>query len=170
MFLQSHPSIVILGLATPKGDGENLLERMLGVDPGVSVIVVSEFYSADLAVAAIESGACDYLTKPIDVQRLRNRLGNLLMEGAIRQKTYGLEKKLLEAYQFEGIVSRSPLMLEIFTKIRRVAPHFRTALVTGPTGAGKELVAKALHNLGPGSAGEFVVCNCSALVESLESA
>ena len=74
---------------------------------------------------------------------------------------------MLEAYQFEGMVSRSPLMLEIFTKIRRVAPHFRIALVTGPTGTGKELVAKALHSVGPASAGEFVVCNCSALVESL---
>ena len=58
-------------------------------------------------------------------------------------------------------------MLDVFAKMRRVAPHFRTVLITGATGTGKELVARALHNLSPASAGEFVVCNCSALVESL---
>jgi DNA-binding NtrC family response regulator len=78
-----------------------------------------------------------------------------------------LDQELVQACQFEGIVSRSPLMLDVFAKIRRVAPHFKTALVTGATGTGKELVARALHRLRDASPGRFVACNCSALVESL---
>jgi DNA-binding NtrC family response regulator len=167
IFLQTRPGIVLLGPDMPAPGGTDMLERMLSADPGVNVILVSGPYSADAAIDAIRRGACDYLTKPLDTQRLRDRIADLLAEGQIRQKTLSLERELLEACQFKGIVSRSPLMLEVFAKIRRVAPHFRTALVTGATGTGKELIAKALHNLSPASAGEFVVCNCSGLVETL---
>jgi transcriptional regulator with PAS, ATPase and Fis domain len=78
-----------------------------------------------------------------------------------------LERELLETYQFKGIVGRSPVILDVFTKIRRVAPHFRGVLVTGATGTGKELVARALHYTSPVSAKPFVVCNCSAIVDTL---
>jgi DNA-binding NtrC family response regulator len=166
-FLQARPGIVLLGPAMPASGGIDLLERMLRADPGASVILISGHYSAESAVEAIQRGACDYLTKPLDPQRLRDRIADLLAEAEMRKKTLSLDQELLEACQFEGIVSRSPLMLDVFTKIRRVAPHFRTALVTGPTGTGKELVAKALHHLSPASTDRFVVCNCSALVESL---
>jgi len=90
-----------------------------------------------------------------------------LKEAEIRRKTLLLDQELLGACQFEGIVSRSPLMLEIFAKIRRVAPHFRTLLITGATGTGKELVAKALHRLSPAQPDRFIAFNCSGLVESL---
>jgi transcriptional regulator with PAS, ATPase and Fis domain len=85
----------------------------------------------------------------------------------MRQKTLRLDQELIDAYQFEGMVGRSPLMLEVYAKIRRIAPHFRTVLVTGATGTGKELAAKALHRLSPAARGPFIVCNCSALVENL---
>jgi transcriptional regulator with PAS, ATPase and Fis domain len=90
-----------------------------------------------------------------------------LEEAETRQKTLRLDQELVDAYQFEGIVGRSPFMLEVYAKIRRIAPHFRTVLVTGATGTGKELVAKALHRLSPAARGPFVVCNCSALVDNL---
>jgi DNA-binding NtrC family response regulator len=167
LFLQARPRTVVLDLAVPGDTRMDLLERMVRADPGVNVILISEHYSADSAVEAIQKGACDYLTRPIDFQRLRHRIASFLAEAEIRQKTLNLDEELLRACQFEGIVSRSPLMLDVFAKIRRVAPHFRTALITGATGTGKELVAKALRNLSPASAGRFVVCNCSALVESL---
>jgi transcriptional regulator with PAS, ATPase and Fis domain len=73
----------------------------------------------------------------------------------------------MHAYQFEGMVGRSPLMLDVYSRIRRVAPHFGTVLVTGATGTGKELVAKALHRLSPAAHGPFVVCNSTAIVETL---
>jgi DNA-binding NtrC family response regulator len=167
VFLRTHPGIVILGPAMVAAGGMDLLERLLRADPGASVILISGHYSAESAVEAIQRGACDYLTKPIDTQRLRDRIADLLAEAQMRKKTLSLAQELLESCQFEGIVSHSPLMHEVFTKIRRVAPHFRTALVTGATGTGKELVARALHKLSPAAPDKFVVCNCSALVESL---
>jgi DNA-binding NtrC family response regulator len=167
LFLQARPRNVVLDLNVPEAAAMDLLERMVRTDPSVNVILVADRYSADSAVEAIQKGACDYLTRPIDFQRLRIRISSLLAEAEIRQKTLSLEHELIQACQFKGIVSRSPLMLEVFAKMRRVAPHFRTALITGATGTGKELVAKGLHELSPALPDRFVACNCSALVESL---
>ena len=151
----------------PKINGMELLERIVAADPGTDVILITAHYSAESAVEAIQKGACDYLTKPLNIEKLRDRITSLLAEGARRQKTLRLDLELLDVYQFEGMVGRSPLMLEVFAKIRRIAPHYRTVLVAGPTGSSKELVAHALHRLSPSARGNFVVCNCSALVENL---
>jgi DNA-binding NtrC family response regulator len=132
--------------------------------------MMTAHYSTESAVQAIQKGACDYLDKPISLQRLRKLVGELLDQGKRRMQARQLEQELLKAYNFEGIIGRSPLMLEAFAKIRRVAPHFRTLLLTGETGTGKELAARALHHLSPVAAGPFVVCNCSALpTELIES-
>jgi DNA-binding NtrC family response regulator len=137
------------------------------VDAGVDVILITAHYSAESAVEAIQKGAADYMTKPIEIEKLRSRISSLLDDAEMRQKTLRLDQELIDAYQFEGMVGRSPLMLEVYAKIRRIAPHFRTVLVTGATGTGKELAAKALHRLSPAARGPFIVCNCSALVENL---
>lgn len=166
-FLRVRPRIVLLDLVMPRVSGMEILERIVAIDPGVDVILITAHYSAESAVEAIQKGASDYLTKPIDVEKLRSRIKNMLTDAETRQKTLRLEQELMNAYQFEGMVGRSPLMLEVFARIRRIAPHFRTVLITGATGTGKELVARALHRLSPASRGPFVVCNCSALVENL---
>jgi len=167
IFLRTRPRIVLLDLVMPKVSGIEILERMVGVDPGVDVILITAHYSAESAVEAIQKGASDYLTKPLDIDKLRSRIATLLEEAQARQRTLRLDQELIDAYQFEGMVGRSPLMLEVYARIRRIAPHFRTVLVTGATGTGKELVAKALHRLSPAARGPFVVCNCSALVDNL---
>jgi len=167
LFLQARPKVVLLDLVMPKVTGIELLERIVGVDPGIEVILITAHYSAESAVEAIQKGATDYLTKPIEIDKLRARVSALISEAEARQKTLQLDQALIDAYQFEGLVGRSPLMLEVYARIRRIAPHFRTVLVTGATGTGKELVARALHRLSPGGSGPFVVCNCSALVDSL---
>lgn len=167
LFLQARPRNVVVDLNLPDTTGMDLLERMLRTDPSVNVIMVSDRYSPDSAVEAIKKGACDYLTRPLDFQKLHHRIAGFLAEAETRQRTLVLDHELVQACQFKGIVSRSPLMLEVFAKMRRVAPHFRTALITGATGTGKELVARALHMLSPALPDRFVVCNCSALVESL---
>ena len=166
-FLRIRPRIILLDLVMPKISGMELLERIVAVDPGADVILITAHYSTESAVEAIQKGACDYLTKPLDIERLRGRIGRLVQEAEDRQNTLRLDQELLHAYQFEGMVGRSPLILEVFANIRRIAPHFRTVLVTGATGTGKELAAMALHRLSPASRGPFVVCNCSALVENL---
>jgi DNA-binding NtrC family response regulator len=167
IFLRVRPKIVLLDLVMPKVSGIEILERIVSVDPGVDVILITAHYSAESAVEAIQKGAADYLTKPIEIDKLRSRISTLLAEAEARKKTLRLDQELIDAYQFEGIVGRSPLMLEVYARIRRIAPHFRTVLVTGATGTGKELVARALHRLSPATRGPFVVCNCSALVDNL---
>ncbi len=167
MFRRIRPRIVLLDLVMPNIGGMELLERMTALDPGVEVILTTAHYSTESAVEAIQKGATDYLIKPLDIDKLRSRIATLLADAETRQRTLRLDQELIDAYQFEGMVGRSPLMLEVYAKIRRIAPHFRTVLVTGATGTGKELVAKALHHLSPVSRGPFVVCNCSALVDNL---
>jgi len=167
LFLQTRPRIVLLDFVMPKVSGMELLERMLAADPAANVVIITGHYSTESAIEAIQKGACDYLTKPLDFQRLRDRIASVWTEAEIRRKTLLLDQELLQACQFEGIVSRSPLMLEVFAKIRRVAPHFRTLLISGATGTGKELVARALHRLSPAQPDRFVPFNCSGLVENL---
>ena len=166
-FLRVRPKIVLLDSVMPSIEGMELLERIIRVDPGASVILIAAHYSPESALEANQKGACDYLTKPLDIERLRGRVAGLRAEAEIRQRTLNLDHELVDTCRFEGIESRSPLMLDVFARIRRVAPHFKTALVTGATGTGKELVARALHRLSGATPQRFVVCNCSALVESL---
>ncbi len=162
-----RPEIVLLDLMMPKMNGMEVLERILHAAPETNVVLITGYYSTDSAVEAIRRGACDYLTKPLSVSVLRERIGKLIDEAQRRHQAVQLDGELLKTHQFEGIVGRSPLMLQVFERIRRVAPHFRTVLVSGATGTGKELVATALHRLSPASKGRLAVCNCSAVVESL---
>jgi DNA-binding NtrC family response regulator len=118
-------------------------------------------------VEAIQKGACDYLNKPVSIPALRKRVEKLLVDARQWQRALELDRESLETCQFQGMIGRSPLMWDLFARIRRVAPHYRSALITGPTGTGKDLVARALHNLSPARSGRFVTCNCSAVVETL---
>jgi two-component system, NtrC family, response regulator HydG len=164
---RTQARIVLLDLMMPKMPGMELLERIVDADPSTDVILMTAYYSTESAVEAIRKGACDYLDKPLAIERLQERVGRLIAEARTRQKADALDDQLLEAHCFQGMIGRSPLMHEVFARVRRVAPHFRTALVTGPTGTGKELAARALHDLSPVAKGPFVVCNCAALAENL---
>ncbi|HVP00277.1 MAG TPA: sigma-54 dependent transcriptional regulator [Bryobacteraceae bacterium] len=167
MVLERRPQIVLLDLMMPTMNGLEVLDRIVEAAPETEVILVTGQYSTELAVDAIRRGASDYITKPIDLNVLRERIGKLVAEAQQRQAALQLDSELLKTYQFEGMIGRSPLMLQVFAKIRRVAPHYRTALVTGASGTGKELVAGALHRLSPVANNRFAVCNCSAIVETL---
>ena len=163
---RERPEIVLSDIVMPKMNGMELLGRILEVDPATDVILMTAHYSTDAAVEAIKKGACDYLTKPISIPVLRERIDKLATDARRRQRVSQLDGELMDTSQFEGMVGRSPLMWEMFGQIRRVAPHYRACSVTGPTGTGKELVAQALHKLSQAS-GPMVVCNCSAVVETL---
>ena len=167
IFKALKPRIVLVDLVMPVLTGMDLLERMLNKDPGVEVMIMTGNYSADSAVEAIQKGARDYLSKPLSLEKLRSRISVLLAEAKEKHSAFELERQLLDTFQFEGMIGRSPLMLEVFAKIRRMAPHFQTILITGQTGTGKELVAKALHSLRSAGSTPFAVCNCAAIVETL---
>jgi len=125
------------------------------------------FYSTESAVEAIQKGAADYFPKPCSPDKLREKINQIKEVSKHRQRSLKLENELLENFEFDGMIGRSPLMLELFSQIHRIAPHFRSVLITGPTGVGKELVAKALHRLSPGHKGNFVALNCSSISEAL---
>jgi DNA-binding NtrC family response regulator len=167
LIFQEHPQIVLLDLVMPKLSGLQVLERVVEFDPAIDVILMTAHYTTETAVEAIQKGASDYLNKPISIPGLRSRVEKLLADVRQRQRALQLDSELLETSRFHGMIGRSPLMWDLFARIRRVAPHYRSALITGPTGTGKDLVAKALHNLSPANSGRFVTCNCSAVVETL---
>jgi len=167
LFREKRPEIVLVDLMMPKMSGMDLLEQIIAIDPGAEVILMTGYYAAGSAVEAIRKGAADYLTKPLDVVALRDRISALVNEHLARRLATQLDQQMVDTFQLEGIVGRSPLIMDVFASIRRVAPHFRTALITGDTGTGKELVAHALHRQSPVAEKTFAVCNCCALVETL---
>jgi len=166
-FSEVRPRIVLCNVALSGTSGLELLDYVASQDPGADFVLMADEYSAESAVDAIRRGACDYLPKPLDPERLRDCIRNLLAQATTREKALQLDHQLLDAYQFGGMIGRSPLMLEVFARIRRIAPHFRTVMIVGATGTGKELVAHALHDLSPAVRARFAVCNCAALVETL---
>jgi len=166
-FKSIRPRIVLADPMMPIMTGVDLLESMLSKDPGVEVILMTSHYSTDSAVEAIRKGARDYLDKPLTLQKLPARISGLLAEMKEKEAAFQLERQMMDVFQFEGMIGRSPLMLDVFAKIRRVAPHFQTVLITGQTGTGKEMVARALHSLRNAGSGPFAVCNCAAVVDTL---
>jgi DNA-binding NtrC family response regulator len=162
-----RPRIVLTDLVMPNISGMEVLERTMEFDPSIDVILMTAHYSTESAVEAIKKGACDYLNKPVSITALRDRIGKLVEEARRWERTLQLEDELLQTAEFEGIVGRSPVMWELLSRVRRVAPHYRAILITGATGTGKDLIARALHKLSPAAAGRYVVLNCSAVVETL---
>jgi DNA-binding NtrC family response regulator len=125
------------------------------------------FAAVDTAVEAIKLGALDYLSKPIDYDRLTALFMSVREQTERRRRLAALEGGFAKRLEFHGMVGRSPVMEDLFSLLRRLAPHARVALITGETGSGKELVARALHGLGPRSQRRFVTVNCSAVVPTL---
>ncbi|MFN7919307.1 MAG: sigma-54 dependent transcriptional regulator [Bryobacteraceae bacterium] len=162
-----RPQIVITDLVMPKLSGMEVLEQIVEFDPSIDVLLMTAHYSTESAVEAIKKGACDYLNKPVSITALRERVSKLVEAARSRAKAQSIESDLAESAEFEGMIGNSPQMWELYTRIQRVAPHYRSVLVSGATGTGKELVARALHRLSPVASGNYVVLNCSAIVETL---
>ena len=124
-------------------------------------------YSIESAVKAIQAGATDYVCKPVTPEKVCKIVQETREQVDLTRRESTLEKQFAEVFSLEGMIGRSPQMLEVFDLVRRVAPHFRTVLITGETGTGKELVARALHKLSPRAQQRIAVFNCSALVDTL---
>ena len=159
--------LVLANIHLPQANGYEFLDRALRTDPGVHVIVVTADYTLDSALEAIRRGATDFLPKPIDRNRLKRTLDEVAALYDQRRRVRALEEQLLKDLEFHGIVGKSPAMLEVFDFARKVARHYSNVLIVGPTGTGKELVARAIHQISPVSQQRLAVCNCSALVDTL---
>src|ERR1700730_9842256 len=121
---QVRPQIVLLDLVIPGVQGMELLQKILEFDPGIDVILMTGYYSTESAVEAIQKGASDYLPKPFSPDKLRQRIQQFVEDSKKRQRSLQLENDLIENFAFEGMIGHSPLMLDLFSRIRRVAPHF----------------------------------------------
>ena len=159
--------LVLVDMHTPGMDGYEFLDQLSRSDPGVHVIVMTGKYTLESALEAIRRGAADFLPKPIDQVRLRKALDDVAALYDQRRRVKALEEQLLKDLEFHGIVGKSPVMLEVFDFARKVARHYTNVLLVGPTGTGKELVARAIHQISPVSQQKLAVCNCSAMVDTL---
>jgi DNA-binding NtrC family response regulator len=159
--------LVMVDLRMPDVGGLDVLRAIRDADPHCQAVLMTGFATVDTAVEAIKRGAMDYLTKPLDFARLDQLLNGVREEIERRRSLLAMESDLARRLEFAGMIGRGPAMQELFGMIRRLAPHVRTALITGETGTGKELVARALHRTGPRRERRFVTINCSAVVETL---
>ena len=164
---RERPQIVLTDLVMPKLNGLEVLERVMEFDASIDVILMTAHYSTESAVEAIRKGATDYLNKPVSIAMLRERIGRLLADARERERAMRSDGEFADGREFQGMIGRSALLWSLCSQIRRFAPHYRSALIAGATGTGKELAARAMHALSPVASGHFVALNCPAVVETL---
>jgi len=161
-----RPRLVVTDLVMPNMSGLEVLQEVVSFDSSIDVILMTAHYTPETAVMAIRQGAADYLQKPVKIGLLRERVAALIESANLRKKVHASDASGAQGLEFEGLQAKSDLMWSLFAMIQRVAPHYRSVLIQGPTGAGKDLVATALHRRSH-VLGKYVVLNCSAVVETL---
>jgi DNA-binding NtrC family response regulator len=167
LFCSRRPQIVVTELTMPYMGGMQVLKQIMETDPATNVILMTADYSTQSAVEAVKNGASDCWNKPVSLVLMREQIGKFVEEARKRKCSQQLEDELRTDAGFEGIVGSSRPMYQMLSRVRSVAPYYRTALIVGETGTGKDLVARALHRLSPVASGPYVVINCSAVVETL---
>jgi two-component system, NtrC family, response regulator HydG len=161
-----RPRLVVTDLVMPEMSGLEVLQQVVSFDSSIDVILMTAHYTPETAVAAIRQGAADYLQKPVKIGLLRERVASLIESANLRKRVRASSGAGTQDLEFEGLQAKSDPMWNLFAMIQRVAPHYRSVLIQGPTGAGKDLIATALHHRSH-VLGKFVVLNCSAVVETL---
>ena len=155
---------ILMDVRMARMDGMEALRRIRAINPAIPVIIMTAFSSVDSAVAAIKQGAQDYLTKPLDFERLRTTMEVAMGHRQPEEKKAPQELSIGAEMQ---IIGQSPPMLDLWQMIAQVAPTTATVLITGESGTGKELVASALHHKSERANGPFIKINCAALTETL---
>ena len=164
---QESPDILLTDLRMPGMDGHELLNRVRQGYPDMTVVIMTAHGTIRSAVQALQEGAEDYLTKPIDVEELEHLLDRIRKRKALLAETRVLRERLDDKYRFENILGRSPEMLEVFRLVEQVAPTQASILIGGDSGTGKELIAQAIHQRSPRRDAPFVKVSCAALPETL---
>src|SRR5215218_7328442 len=159
--------IVITDLRLPGIDGTRVIEAARERYPGIIAIVITGYGTVKDAVEAIKMGASDFIAKPFQFDELLHVLKKALEQRRLRSENAYLRSQLEERYQFGGILGRSRPMQTLFQLLETVARSNSTILVTGETGTGKEVVARAIHHNSPRRVARFVALNCSAIPETL---
>src|SRR5687767_5030458 len=159
--------ILITDLRLPGIDGTRVIEAAKQRYPGIVAIVITGYGTVRDAVEAMKRGASDYVTKPFQFDELLHVLDKALEQRRLASENAYLRSQLEQRYQFGGILGRSRPMQELFHLLETVASANSTILITGETGTGKEVVARAIHHNSPRKAHRFVALSCSAIPEAL---
>jgi DNA-binding NtrC family response regulator len=162
-----RPTVVITDLVMPRLDGLELLMAVHREVPYATVIILTGYGTVETAVAAMKQGAYDYLTKPVDIPRLRILIEKALEKGEALREVNLLRRRVQEVWGSGNLVGKGRAMQEVYRLIDLAAPTTAPVLISGESGTGKELVARRLHELSPRSKGPFVAVNCSAIPETL---
>ena len=159
--------IIVTDLRLPGIDGSTVIERAVARYPHIIAIVVTGFGTVKDAVEAIKRGARDFVSKPFQIDELLHVLESAIEQRQLKSENAYLRSQLEERYKFEGIVGKSRPMERLFQLLETVAPTNSTILITGETGTGKEVVARAIHHNSSRRGNRFVALNCSAIPETL---
>ena len=159
--------IVLTDLRMPDFDGLQLVQRAQSVARPPVCIVMTAYGTVENAVEAMRRGAHDYLTKPIDLDRLELVLARALKSRRLEVENVTLRQQLDKRYGLENIIGQSAPMIEVLDTIRQVAPSRATVLIQGESGTGKEVIARAVHQLSPRRNGPFLAVHCAALSQNL---
>lgn len=167
--LQESPvDLVISDLRMPGMDGIELLNQLRAQGNNVPFIIMTAHGTIQSAVESMKLGACDYILRPFDIEALELTINRILATGQILRQNDFLRRELEKGW--EGFIGESPSMQKVYEQIRLVAPNKTTALITGETGTGKELAARAIHRASPRRDKLFVPINCAAIpTDMLES-
>ena len=161
------PSVVITDLVMPRLDGHALLKALREEAPFAAVILLTGQGSIETAVGAMKEGAYDYLTKPVDVARLKLLIPKAASSSEALREVALLRRRLSQVMGMGQLVGTGPSMQEIYRMIEMAAPTPAPVLITGESGTGKELVARTIHELSPRGRAPFVAVNCAAIPETL---
>jgi len=159
--------LMITDLKMPKMNGINLLGKVKKMAPAVSVIVMTAFGTIETAVEATRKGAFDYITKPFRRERILVTIENVMSYQSVARENRALREALGRGNGFASLLGGTPVMQNIFDRIRQVAPTQGTVLITGPSGTGKELVARALHAHSHRRAKRLITLNCTVIPENV---
>ena len=162
-----RPAIVISDLVMPRMDGLSLLRALQQQGADVTTLLLTAQGTVETAVEAMKEGAYDYLTKPIDIQRLKILLDKIVERLETMREVKALRRQLRESGTFGSLIGNSPEMRKIYSVVEQASPTSASVLIAGESGTGKELVAQTIHQLSPRAAFPFIAINCAAIPETL---
>jgi DNA-binding NtrC family response regulator len=162
-----RPAIVITDMVMPRMDGLALLRALPQTGADVTTLLLTAQGTVETAVEAMKEGAYDYLTKPVDIQRLKILLDKIVERLETLREVKSLRRQLREQGAFGSLIGNSPEMRKIYQVVEQAAPTAASVLITGESGTGKELVAQTIHQLSPRATFPFIAINCAAIPETL---
>jgi len=166
--VQERPfDLILMDIRMLKVSGLQALERIKAFNPAIPVTIMTAYSSVETAVEALKKGAYDYLTKPLDFDKLRLTIERAMEHTRLKEENRLLKESLGKHFDMQNIIGRSPAMIGLLETVAHVAPSEATVMITGESGTGKELIAGVIHHNSPRKDGPFVKINCAAITETL---